>query len=105
MIKQLIKLTRFSRCFVLLTSVHLKKLKKKEKTTVSHDINVNWRTVSYSHSMDVALNVSTGTFITLSQIRVNILSCFICFVYVKAPRCRNEDIDQNVPETSYNNEN
>ena len=55
--------------------------------------------------MDVALNVSTGTFITLSQIRVNILSCFICFVYVKVPRCRNEDIDQNVPETSYNNEN
>ena len=53
----------------------------------------------YSYSMDVTSNVSMGTFITLSQIRVNILSCFICFVYVKVPQCRNEDIDQSVPET------
>ena len=49
--------------------------------------------------MDVTSNVSMGTFITLSQIRVNILSCFICFVYVKVPQCRKADIDQNVPET------
>ena len=49
--------------------------------------------------MDVTSNVSMGTFITLSQIRANILSCFICFVYVKVPQCRKADIDQNVPET------
>ena len=40
--------------------------------------------------------------ITLSQIRVNLYprSCFICFVYVKVPQCRKEDVDQNVPKTS-----
>ena len=55
----------------------------------------------YSYSMDVTSDVSMGTFITLSQIRVNILPCFICFVYVNLPQpqCRNRDIDQNVPET------
>ena len=67
--------------------------------TVSHDIRVNRRTVIHTAWMLLQMFQWAHLLHLLRFHKYTFLFYLFCILYVKIPQCRNEDIDQNVPET------